>query len=89
MKIYDSYSLRDAHLAKHPDSHFFDRDTLKFFGERFSEMRLLKSKVTATDGLGEKHLCYLLSSVQRIPMVGRKRVWHCFDVETLEHIKTV
>ena len=81
MKIYDSYSLRDAHLAKHPDSHFF--------GERFSEMRLLKSKATATDGLGEKHLCYLLSSVQRIPMVGRKRVWHCFDVETLEHIKTV
>ena len=50
MKIYDSYSLRDAHLAKHPDSHFFDRDTLKFFGERFSEMRLLKSKGTVTDG---------------------------------------
>lgn len=50
-------------------------------------MRLLKGTVQVTDSLGKEHTCYVLSSLQRIPMVGRKRVYHYFDVETLENIE--
>lgn len=85
-EIKDAYDLRAAYYAKHPNGHFFDRETLKWFGERFSEMRLLKGTVQVTDSLGKEHTCYVLSSLQRIPMVGRKRVYHYFDVETLEDI---
>lgn len=85
-EISDIYDLKRAYYAKHPNGHFFDRDTLKFFGERFSEMRLLKGTVKVTDSLGDEHTCYVVSSLQRIPMVGRKRVYHHFDVETLEDI---
>lgn len=85
-EINDVYDLRSAYYEKHPNGHFFDGDTLKFFGERFSEMRLLKGTVQVTDSLGKEHTCYVVSSLQRIPMVGRKRVYHHFDVETLEDI---
>ena len=49
-------------------------------------MRLLKGTVQVTDSLGKEHTCYVVSSRQRIPMVGPKRVYHHFDVETLEDI---
>lgn len=85
-EINDVYDLRAAYYEKHPNGHFFDPDTLKFFGERFSEMRLFKGTVQVTDSLGKEHTCYVVSSRQRIPMVGPKRVYHHFDVETLEDI---
>lgn len=85
-EIKDVYDLRAAYYAKHPNGHFFDRETLKWFGERFSEMRLLKGTVKVTDSLGNEHTCYVVSSLQRIPLVGRKRVYHHFDVETLGDI---
>lgn len=69
-EINDVYDLRAAYYEKHPNGHFFDGDTLKFFGERFSEMRLLKGTVQVTDSLGKEHTCYVVSSLQRIPMVG-------------------
>jgi hypothetical protein len=31
-----------AYYTKNPEGHYFDQETLKFFGERVSEMRLLK-----------------------------------------------
>ena len=37
------YSLKENHLQAEPNSHFFDYDTLKFFGERMSEMRVMKN----------------------------------------------
>lgn len=85
-KIEDVYDLRAAYYRKHPTGHFFDKDTLKFFGERFSEMRLLKGTVQIKDSLGKDHTCYVVSSMQRIPLVGKKRVYHHFDVETLDDI---
>lgn len=78
--------LRVAYYDAYPDGHFFDHDTLKFFGERYSEMRLLKDTVKITDVLGTEHECYVVSSRQRIPLVGVKRVHHYFDVKTLEDI---
>lgn len=80
------YGLMSAHKRTHPDSHFFDSDTLKFFGETVSSMRLLKGTVKVTDILGEKHNCYVLSSLQRKPLAGPRCIHHYFDVDTLEHV---
>lgn len=81
-----------AHLARmyqemHPNGHFFDPKTLKFFGERMSGMRLLKGTVHIKSAGGYDHECYVLSSVQRPgPPLKRRRVYHYFDVETLEDV---
>lgn len=85
-KVHDVYSLKVAHEAAHPGSHFFDRGTLKFFGERLSSMRLLKRRSAITDCMGEKHECYCLSSPQRTPLGNRRMHWFYFDVKTLEEI---
>ncbi len=79
--------LIDRYYETHPNGHFFDAKTLKFFGERRSEMRLLKGTVQITDACGEKHTCYVVSSRQRPgPPLSPRRVYHHFDVETLEDI---
>lgn len=75
-----------TYQKKHPDGHFFDRDTLRFFGERFSDMRVLKKTVNITDCTGREYTCYVLSSVQRNHPSGPTRVYHYFDVETFEDI---
>ena len=82
------YGLINRHNGKHPSSHFFDRDTLKFFGERISEMRVLKNTETITDAGGEKHICYCLSSLQHNAPGRPRRVYHYFDVDTFDHIIT-
>lgn len=76
-----------AHKDKHPNSHYFDRDTLKFFGERLSEMRLLKKHATIQDAVDIEHDCYVISSIQHPgrPLKPR-RTYHYFDVNTLEDI---
>lgn len=60
-KIETYHQLKRAYYEKHPHGHFFDHDTLKFFGERESDMRLLKNKalIKAWDG---EHICYVLST---------------------------
>lgn len=84
--IYDVYSLVNAYQRTHPDEHYFDRDTLKFFGESFSTMRLLKGQATIKDWSGEKHTCYVLSRLQRNHPMGPRRTYAYFDVETLDYI---
>lgn len=86
MKIESMADLRAEYCAKHPDGHFFDADKLKFFGERFSEMRLFKKTTVVTDALGKQHTCYVVSSVQRPIMGNPFRMYHYFDTETLEII---
>ena len=75
-----------AYKCAHPNGHYFDHDTLKFFGERISDMRLLKNRKTVTDTSGEKHDCYVLSSLQRKCWTGPKRNYAYFDVETLDDV---
>ncbi len=82
------YGLKDRHEGKHPSSHFFDPDTLRFFGERLSEMRVLKAVETITSAGGEKHECYCVSSLQRKAPGGPRRKYHYFDINTFEHIIT-
>ena len=81
--------LIHEYYQKHPDGHFFDARTLKAFGERRSEMRLLKGTVKIKSAGGFPHTCYVVSSVQRPPApLTRRRVHHYFDVETLEDVCT-
>ena len=53
VKVYSVYGLISEYQRMHPNGHFFDRDTLKFFGETVSSMRLLKGTVKVTDSMGE------------------------------------
>lgn len=87
-KIETYNQLKTAYYNKHPHGHFFDYATLKWFGERESDMRLLKSKakIKAWDG---EHICYVLSSYQRKHPLGARRVHHYFDIETLEDIQAI
>lgn len=80
------WKLVDIYQGKHPGGHFFDRDTLKFFGERLSDMRVLSETKTIKDCLGETHECYVLSRLQRKHPGGPKRTYAYFDVETFENI---
>lgn len=80
------WKLVDIYQGKHPGGHFFDRDTLKFFGERLSDMRVLSETKTIKDCLGEMHECYVLSRLQRKHPGGPKRTYAYFDVETFEDI---
>lgn len=77
-------------IVKHkqavPNSHFFDKDTLKFFGERISEMIVWKKLVNIKDYHGEMHKCYVLSSLQRNHPCGASRSYHYFDSETFEEV---
>lgn len=82
-------SMRDLveeYKIRHPKSHFFDWDALKFFGERRSDMRLLKTRKKVTTAAGNTYLCYVVSSKQRKAPGGPKRVYHYFDMETLRQI---
>lgn len=68
--------------------HFFDAATLKFFGERISDMRVLKGTTVVKTYSGEEHTCYTLSSLQRKHPMGPRRKYSYFDTETFEHIIT-
>ena len=78
------YGLIDRHNTAEPGSHFFDTDTLRFFGERISEMRVLKDTEVIEDYWGTKHTCYVLSSLQRKHPSGPTRVYHYFDTNTFK-----
>lgn len=75
------WKLKEEYQRRHPDGHFFDHDTLKFFGERESEMRVLKNKANVN---GRE--CYILSSLQRKNPLGPRRAYHYFDMETFDNI---
>jgi len=81
------YMLKEKHLQNHPNSHYFDYDTLKFFGERMSEMRVLKDLCKVKDVSGEEHNAYCLSSIQhKAPNGTSKRKYAYFDSITFDHI---
>ena len=87
MKIYNNiHSFIKAYYAKNPDGHYFDHDTLKFFGERVSDMRIKNKIEVREDDRGEKHKCYVVSRMQRKRTNGPKRTLGYFDVVTLEDI---
>ena len=52
------YKLINKYREHYPHEHYFDRETLKFFGERMSEMRVLKGIVNVADVFGNEHETY-------------------------------
>lgn len=74
------------YYAHDPNGHFFDKDTLDFFGERMSEMKLLKDKAIVTDAHGKDHVCYVITTIQHKHPCGPTRAYHHFDAETFDHI---
>jgi hypothetical protein len=83
------YELKRNIENKGGETHFFDHDTLKFFGERLSDMRLLKNTVEITDICGEKHICYIVSATRRKNAFGSCKPYthyHYFDVNTFHHV---
>lgn len=84
--ITNVYALRSAYYAKHPNGHFFDSETLKFFGESLSTMRLLKGLVKVTSCTGQEHTCYMLSKLSRSYPTGPRRTYAYFDVDTLDDV---
>jgi len=78
--------LIKAYYEKHPDGHYFDKDTLRFFGERISDMYVLKDTVKIKDYSGEERECYIVSRLQRNYPGGARRTYAYFDVETLDDI---
>lgn len=77
--IYNYYS-------KHPNGHYFDYDTLKFFGECRSKMRVLKGTTIITNCLGEKHECYVLSKYSKNYPGGGRTTYAYFDINTFDDI---
>ena len=85
MEIKNIDQLISEYYRMHPNGHYFDKETLKFFGERKSDMRLLKDTVHVKSYSGE-HECYMISKLQRNHPMGARRTYAFFDVETLEDI---
>ena len=75
-----------AYYSAHPGGHYFDRDTLKFFGESQSTMRLLKGTVKVRDICGEEHECYMVSKLSKNYPGGPRRTYAYFDVGTLDDV---
>lgn len=86
MEIKNIDDLIREYYIKQPNGHYFDRDTLKFFGERRSDMRLLKGTVKVTNIRGEEHEAYCISRLQRNYPGGPRRTYAYFDVNTLDDI---
>lgn len=80
------YTLKDRHENAFPRSHFFDPDTLKFFGEALSRMNVLKQTAQVTTYSGDTHECYVLSKFGRDFMGRNRRSYAYFDVNTYEEV---
>ena len=88
MEINNINDLIKEYYIENPDGHYFDKDTLKFFGERISDMRLLKGTVKVKNVCGVSREAYCISRLQRKYPGGSRRTYAYFDVETLDNIIT-
>ena len=80
------YEFIEKYREAQPDGHFFDRETLRFFGERLSEMRVLRDTATIKAEDGKTHECYVLSRFQRKHPRGPRRTYTFFCVKTLNKV---
>lgn len=78
--------LKANYIKNNPEGHFFDRDTLKFFGETLSTMYVLSKTEIIKDSYGVPHKCYVLSSLQRKHPGGARRAYHYFDYKTFNNV---
>ena len=76
-----------AYYKKNPEGHYFDQGALSFFGERLSDMRLLKKTVKIKDISGVEREAYVISRLQRNHPGGPRRTRAYFAVDTLEPLQ--
>ena len=69
-----------------PRGHYFDRKTLKIFGECVSKMRVFKRAVEVVDVSGEKHMCYVVSKWSSNYPGGARRTYAYFDTTTFRGV---
>jgi hypothetical protein len=81
MTVYDL-----EQKTKKTSPYYFSADTLRFFGERKSDMRVLNGLTTVTDIMGESHVCVVLSKLSRNYPGGPRRTRDYFDTETWERV---
>lgn len=74
--------LKKKHEQANPRSIFFETATLKAFGEYLSQMKVLKKTVIVKDRFGNKHRCYVVSSVR----FKTEYVHYYFDTESFRLI---
>lgn len=89
LPITNAVQLIEKYKRLHLESHYFDQDTLRFFGESISEMRLLKGTKTIADSSGKERECYVLSCTQKNYPGGKKRIYHYFDARTLKDVSVL
>lgn len=87
--IKSAYALRNEYCNHNPDGHYFDAETLKFWGERFSEFSVLKEMQVVYDYRGTAHKCYVLSKLTRDYRGCRVRKYDYFDSETFDRVLPV
>jgi hypothetical protein len=83
------YELKNRIIDTGKEVHFFDPDTLKFFGETLSGMRLLKGIHVISDISGVKHDCYCVAVTRRKNAFGPCKpytFYHYFDAKTFRHV---
>ena len=78
--------LKSAYERKHPNGKFFDRETLRFFGEKLSTMRVIDGIHNIVDLCGGHHRCYVLGSLQRNHPFGPTIMYFYFDIDTIDDV---
>lgn len=77
--------LIDQYHECNPEGHFFDEETLRFFGERISEMEVDDSTwIVDPYDTCDDHECYMLTTIQhKAPKGVNKFKVRYFDVNDL------
>lgn len=79
--------LIKKHKEHNPSSHFFDKATLRFFGETVKNMRVFETSVLNTDG--QMVPVYKLRSLQLNAPFRPVYSVHYFDKETFAEVRNV
>ncbi len=79
--------LIEEYYENNPDGHFFDEETLGFFGERVDEMRVEDETEIVEAWDGKEHECYVLVTYQHnAPSFCPAFAYHYFDVNNFERV---
>lgn len=84
VKIETVQEFIDKYYEANPNGHYFDRDTMKFWGNTRSRMYLYRNTVKGRDILGNEHECYVLKMWQRNP--SHRMEYAYFDIATMQDI---
>lgn len=71
--------LRDLHLELHPESHFFTRRTMAFFGDTMANYAVALEPVTFADYSGEPVTCWQLRRKRPVKHGLQSSAYFCVD----------